>query len=237
MSLSDLFKDLDPSIGEPLEKVTEALRDEIRSQIDGVRSDVQGLVSEGSGSATASGHNALDELKHATSGIDSSSDQAAILTALLEGAGRFSSRSAFFLLRDEGARCWGSLGFDENEDSMRGEVVPANGDSAWSRIRDGAGTLGLNAEDCAVFCSHFEAPVPTMGALFPLSLGDHVAGCLYADQLNGDSLNLTALQLLTFVAGQTLETLPVRKRRSTPALIVAALGAPAVMPEPIACSL
>ena len=233
MSLSDHFQDLDPSIAGPLQKVTELLRDEIRLQIDGVRQDVQGLAGgEGHGAPTATAdgesQDALDELKHATAGIDSSKDQAAILSALLEGAGRFCSRSAFFLVRDDGVRCWGSLGFESAGRNMQGEVLAANGNSAWAQIGTGSGTLGLTAEECALFCGQIEAPVPKLGALFPLSLGSQVAGFLYADQLGAGSLNLTALQLLTFVAGQTLETLPVRRRESTPALVVAS---PAPEPE------
>ncbi len=246
MSLSELFQDLDPKIAGPLQRITEALRAEISSQIDGVRRDVQSLAG-GDATAAASGVrpaardaglDALEELKHAAAGIDRSTQQAAILTGLLEGAGRFSSRAAFVLIRDDGHRCWGSLGFDDARREMQGAAVEVpNGDSVWSRIREGAGTCGLTAAECAVFCSQFEASTPSMGALLPLSLGEHVAGYLYADRVGDQPLNLSALQLLTFVAGQTLETLPVRKRRSTPALTVAeavAAPAPAAVLEPAA---
>lgn len=232
MSLSELFKDLDPTIAGPLEKVTAALQEEIRSQIDGVRKDVRALSSAQGGAAPAragsSDQDAIDDLKHAIAGVDGASDQGSILAALLEASGRFSSRSAFFLLRPDGAQCWGSLGFE----GMHGQSVSTDGDSSWARIGQGEGTLGMSAEECADFCSQFGATAPQMGALFPLSLGDHIAGCLYVDQLEGDSLNISALQVLTFVAGQTLETLPVRRRSSTPALVVAAaIAAPAAAVE------
>ncbi len=241
MSMSELFRDLDPKIAGPLERITEALRAEIGTQIDGVRQDVQSLIS---GEAVEPAPpppappeelDALEELKHAAAGIDRSTKQAAILDALLEGAGRFSSRAAFVLIREDGQRCWGSLGFDDANRQMQGASVEVpNGDSAWARIEDGAGTHGLSADECAVFCSQFEVTVPSVGALLPLSLGDHVAGYLYADRLGDDPLNISALQLLTFVAGQTLETLPVRKRNSTPALTVAAAGAVPAIEAPVA---
>ncbi len=240
MSLSDLFADLDPKIAGPLSKITEALRTEIGQQIEGVRKDVRSLVgtdteepSEAPAPPAApdgEGLDPLEELKLAAAAIDRSDKQASILTALLEGARRFSSRSAFVLIRDDGQRCWDSVGFEGTTRKMQGaRVEVANGGSPWSHIQDGAGTRGLNAEECAGFCAQFEAPVPKLGALLPLSLGDHVAGYLYADGLGEEPLNITALQLLTFVAGQTLETLPVRKRSSTPALVVA--GAEAAAPS------
>lgn len=233
MSLDELFQDLDPKIAGPLQRITEALRAEIGSQIDGVRQDVQSLVGDRPAPPPATDElDPLEELKHATANIDRATKQASILTALLEGAGRFSSRSAFILIRDDGQRCWDSLGFDDAGRDMRGASVEvSNGNSVWSRIGDGAGSCGLSAEECAIFCSQFEASTPDLGALLPLSLGDHVAGYLYADRVGGDALNITALQLLTFVAGQTLETLPVRGRSSTPTLIVADIvAAPAVAP-------
>ncbi len=247
MSMSELFGDLDPKIAGPLERITEALRAEISSQIEGVRRDVQSLVAsdataaarQPAAAAAAGGLDALEELKRAAAGIDRSTQQAAILTGLLEGAERFSSRVAFVLIRDDGQRCWGSLGFEDAGRQLQGATIEVpNGDSVWSRVSEGAGTCGLTAEDCAVFCSQFDASTPNMGALLPLSLGEHVAGYLYADRVGDEPLNITALQLLTFVAGQTLETLPVRKRSSTPALTVAtAVAGPApAVAEPAAAT-
>ncbi len=238
MSTSELYRDLDPKIAGPLAKVTEALKAEISSQIEGIRKDLQGLVSTDSSrsapSSPAGELDPLEELKLAAAAIDRSPQQAAILTGLLEGAGRFSSRAAFVLIRDDGQTCWGSLGFEDAGRQMQGEpVATPNGDSPWARAGDGAGTLALTAEECAAFCSQFDAPTPIVGALLPLSLGEHVAGYLYADRVGDEHLNITALQLLTFVAGQTLETLPVRRRSSTPTLKVAAAvaAAAAVVPD------
>ncbi len=247
MSTSEIFRDLDPKIAEPLAKVTEALKAEISSQIDGVRRDVQSLASGGSQAAGTGGGDTgreldpLEELKLAAAGIDRSTKQATILAGLLEGAGRFCSRAAFVLTRDDGEKCWGSLGFEDAGKPLEGATVSApNGNSAWGQVRAGAGTRALSADECAAFCAQFDASAPQVGALLPLSLGDHVAGYLYADRVGDGHLNISALQLLTFVAGQTLETLPVRKRSSTPTLTVAAAGmeaaatesAPAAEPTP-----
>jgi hypothetical protein len=234
MSLSDSFKDLDPQIAGPLRRITEALREEIRSQVDDVRKKLGTLGGTAVAPAAASegGADALDELKHAVAAVDGSTSQAAILTALLEGVGRFASRGAFILIRDDGMRCWGSMGFEGAERSMQGQAVDAPSGSAFGQISDGAGARALSADECAQFCSQFGAEVPKMGALLPMSLGDRVAACLYADQTGPGELNLSALQLLALATGQTLETLPIRKRASTPTLRLASTAA-AAEPAPV----
>ena len=44
---------------------------------------------------------------------------------------------------------------------------------------------------------------------------------MYCDRIGDEPFSVSALQLLTYVAGQTLETLPVRKRKSTATLTLA----------------
>jgi hypothetical protein len=71
MSLSESFEDLDPQIAGPLRRVTDALRKEIREQVDGVREEIGRLVRPGAAIAeTEHSPDPLAELKHAVAGID-----------------------------------------------------------------------------------------------------------------------------------------------------------------------
>jgi len=59
--------------------------------------------------------------------------------------------------------------------------------------------------------------LPLGGALLPLVLRDQVAAALYVDQPSvNDRLDLEPLQVLAFVAAQSIELLAFRQRPSTP---------------------
>jgi hypothetical protein len=61
--------------------------------------------------------------------------------------------------------------------------------------------------------------MPEEGALIPLVLRDRLAAALYADRLEEQSpYQLAMLQILTYVAGQALESLPMRQRSGTATL-------------------
>jgi hypothetical protein len=179
----------------------------------------------------------IEELKHAVALIDRATTQAEVLDSLLAGARRFASRSAVLLLRSAALEGWDGSGFGDAGAAVPNQEIELVADSPWGRLAQGRGGVPLEASDCAVLCDAIGAEHPAVGVLLPLVLGDRVAAALYADRLEGDgSLEISALQLLTFNAGQVLETLPLRNRSATATLRIADTAAVdeaiAVEPEP-----
>lgn len=242
MSPSEQINELDPKIAAALESLASDLRSEIDHKLADTREKLAGLARESREAAereaaerqsvaaaaspqaglAAAAPDAVEELKHAAARIDRAASQADVLNALLEGSGRFSSRAALFLVRDEGLECWGASGFEDPRGELAGLAIEPAADSPWAKLLAGRGGVPLEPGDCGPLCDPVEADRPTVGFLVPLVLGGRISAALYADRLNGGtSLDVSALQLLTFVAGQVVETLPLRDRLETASLKLA----------------
>lgn len=88
-------------------------------------------------------------------------------------------------------------------------------------LSQGRGTIVLSAEECGPICQGLAGAPAGTGVAVPLVLRDRIAAALYADRLDGGGPTLPALQLLTLIASQALETLPLRNRDATPSLHLA----------------
>lgn len=176
-------------------------------------------------------HGAFVEVRDALAAFDRAHAQAEILAALLRESSRFASRAAVLLLRGGELRGWGGQGFGEAEPAIR-ELSLTASDGVWGRLAQAQGAERLSSAECAVLCSRIEAPLPHDGVLVPLVLRDRVAAALYADRLDGD-LAIEALQVLGYVAAQSIELLPFRERPTTATLTLegGSTEAPPV-PEP-----
>ena len=177
-----------------------------------VRTEAQGLAEGLSSQARRGG---VSELREALGAIDRARSQAEILTALLEEAGRYSSRAAILLLRGGEVRGWSGKGF---EAEVRDLNLGAPGDGSWNHVFQGAGPARLSAAECATLCSRLDSPVPREGVVVPLVLRDRVAAALYADSTDGP-LTLDGLQVLCYTAALAIESLPFRERSSTATLV------------------
>ena len=164
----------------------------------------------------------LPELHTAVASLDQCRTQDEILSNLVESAGKFASRAALFLTREEGLQGWSSHGFTAGDEAFEELVLEYDEGSPWGRLAQGRGVIELDATECAELCSRIDNSDPLNGVLVPIVLRDHLAVALYADQVEGDeSISLFALQLLAYMAAQTLETLPLRERSSTATLRLA----------------
>jgi hypothetical protein len=237
MSLSEHFQGLDPKIAEALQRAVDGLRTEFRALLAEARGESvprdeiaaepeeasEASVEPVLSTASGDGFDVLEELKHAVAYVDRAATQGEVLDALLAGARRFSSRSALFVLRSSSFEGWGGSGFGAVSSPLQSLQLDPPGDSPWARLPEGKGGVPLGPDDCALLCDAIGAERPTVGVLLPLVLGDRVAGALYGDRIEGNgSLEISALQLLTYNAGQVLETLPVRNRETTATLRIAA---------------
>jgi len=164
----------------------------------------------------------LPGLHAAVASLDRCRTQDEILSSLVESAGAFASRASLFLTHEEGLQGWSSHGFREGDEAFEALVLEYDEGSPWGRLAEGRGVIELDATECAELCSRIDNSSPLSGALIPIVLRDHLAAALYADQIEDDeSVGLSALQLLAYMAAQALETLPLRERSSTATLRLA----------------
>ncbi|MDH3743860.1 MAG: hypothetical protein OES47_02025 [Acidobacteriota bacterium] len=252
MSLTDLFKDLDPTLAEVLDKTTRALRAEFDEKLELAMSP-QGEVAVAQAVAPAPEHepepeagadaaalgdllDPVEELKHAVTAIDACGSQGEVLEALVAGCARFSSRAAVFLLRGGDAFGWGGHGFDLNQEEFKKTRLQIESAPAWAALAGGSGAVALSTDECRRVTNLLSAKAPQMGILLPFVLGNQPAAVIYCDRLEDDQApQISALQILIFIASQVLENLPVRDRDHTATLRLSDSGAAVAMPvvEPI----
>jgi hypothetical protein len=233
-----MFQDLDPKIAGALTALRQEFEDKLTSLAQRLQEEIPEQAPEAPVAAPAApAFDALSELKLAAIEVDRAGSQADLLDALLKGAARFSSRSAVFLLRQASLEGWAAAGFGEQDSALKGLRLEPEPDSPWGQLGSAGGAFPLSAADCAVLCDELGARGSDVGVLLPLYLGEDAAAALYCDRVRPeDPFEISALQLLAFLAGQTLETMPVRGRDSTATLQLATLAStpeaqPAV-PEP-----
>lgn len=172
---------------------------------------------------------AFAELRDGLAALDHARSQADVLSALLEAAGRYASRSLLLLARTGELRGWGGRGFGD-ESGVRALGLPLPEGGPWATLAAGGGTVPLTAPQCAEVCSRLESELPRDGVLVPLVLRDRVAAALYADRTGGDELLLEPLQALVYAAAQAIESLPFRERGSTATLHLAVVETPPEAP-------
>ena len=122
MFTSDQTPDLDPNISMALERAVEDLRAEFSSQLKEAKNEIQELKTQLQfPTAVAepvrrryegleSSPDDLSALHYVVTQIDSSRTQAEILEATLAGSGRFASRAAIFVEKENAVQGWGSYG-------------------------------------------------------------------------------------------------------------------------------
>ncbi|MCA1629148.1 MAG: hypothetical protein LC774_02010 [Acidobacteria bacterium] len=186
-------------------------------------------ASRSSAGAGSSGDVAL--LKAAVDDIDSQRTQADILHALVNRAAAFAPRIAFFVVKNERATGWRARGLEGTvgDDAVREISLPLEADTilgevyrtraAWS------GAPGSKAEDHQLLSKLGDEPPHRMVAI-PLVARDKCVAVLYADSagLDGEAINLEALETVVRVTGMAVELLAVK--RGAPAQPSASAAAP-----------
>lgn len=242
MKLVEQLGDLDPALAQRLEQAVDTVRQEFEEKLTStVRETVaeetarisaeqladeqsRGGTAEAASEASADFFDTATELRLAALDIDVAASQAEILEALSRSALRFASRVAIFVNRGDELHGWSASGFGDSDATIKNSVLA--GDQVAPEGADrSTGSIALDSEECRVVCDALDAELPAMGLLMPFVLGNQIVGTVYCDRLGNAPFSVPALQLLTYLAGQTLETLSVRKRSSTATLNLA--GAPA----------
>jgi hypothetical protein len=196
-------------------------------------------ASRSSAGAGSSGDVAL--LKAAVDDIDSQRTQADILHALVNRAAAFAPRIAFFVVKNERATGWRARGLEGTvgDDSVREISLPLDADTvigevyrtraAWS------GAPGSKADDHQLLSKLGDEPPQRMVAV-PLVARDKCVAVLYADSagLDGEAINLEALETVVRVTGMAVELLAVKRGAPTQQQPSATASAPQQRQRPAA---
>ncbi len=152
-----------------------------------------------------------DLLRDAIIDITSQLTQAAILRSLVDHAGKFAPRGAFFIVKNEQFVGWRSFGNgvsipDEEIQAVRfpttSETLPAK---SVSSLATAEGVYGANSDD-ELFLEPLGFGRPDRMYAIPLTARGRGVAVLYADYgIEGIALNVEALETLVSVAGLTVE--------------------------------
>lgn len=149
--------------------------------------------------------------------VRQASGQKEILSALLDGASRFSSRAALFVVRGSSVVGWQGRGFASNEEVKNFALAADSGLSG--QVLEEKAPLRGKAEDLDVaFTTTFGAPQDGRVLLLPLLLKEKVAAVLYADAGTNSSgqLDDAALEVLVLSSGLWLEIVALRRATAMP---------------------
>jgi hypothetical protein len=178
-------------------------------------------ASRSSAGAGSSGDVAL--LKAAVDDIDSQRTQADILHALVNRAAAFAPRIAFFVVKNERATGWRARGLEGTvgDDSVREISLPLDADTVIGEVyrtrTSWSGAPGSKADDHQLLSKLGDEPPQRMVAV-PLVARDKCVAVLYADSagLDGEAINLEALETVVRVTGMAVELLAVKRGAPAP---------------------
>ncbi len=216
--VSKLREVVERVVSDTLEAHVAALKSEI---VERASRELESLVTEqaarapapeaSSDGSTPAGGAPTDLLNAAFCTVLDSGSQSEILSSLLEGTGKFSQRSALFVLKGGNAVGWRARGFDNN-DAIRSISFDPNSGLAGRAYGDRQTVQAAAAEFDAKFISTFGEPlVGTNAIVLPLVLRDKVAALVYADGGAIGKMDPSALECLTRGAGLWLEIVAARK--------------------------
>jgi hypothetical protein len=152
-----------------------------------------------------------DQLNSAIESMQQFTAQGDILRSLLDGAARFSGRSALFIVKGNSLTGWQGRGFP-HEDKLKSTSLDAGQGLAGRAIRDRSTAAAAAQEFDVGFVSQQGAPSNGNAWLLPLVVRDKVAALLYCDAgTHGKRVDSSALQIMVRSAGLWLEILAARK--------------------------
>ncbi|MCA1613427.1 MAG: hypothetical protein LC800_04560, partial [Acidobacteria bacterium] len=182
------------------------------------RAREQGQREAAQASAPARETSDMALLKAAVEDIDHQRSQADILNALVNRAASFAPRVAFFVIKNERATGWRARGLEGTvgDDSVREISLPLASDTVLGRVYSAretwSGAPGANADDHELTGKLGDEPPQRMVAV-PLMAREKCVAVLYADSagLEGEAINLEALETLVRVTGMAVELLSTKR--------------------------
>lgn len=155
----------------------------------------------------------ISELRNGINDISSQNSQASILKSLVEHAGQFTPRGAFFIIKNEHFVGWRVFGSEEHSDdqAVREVFFPVSADSTLGEsvksLSAVEGRFGTHKDD-SIYLDKLEFGEPDKMFAIPLVARGRGVAVLYADRGDkGEEVNVEALETLVRVAGMTVEIL------------------------------
>ncbi len=206
----------------------------------------QELAEKAAPTATAPAAVSSSMLRDAVAQLDGADSQAELLSRLLEQCCRFAGRSAL-LLGGAGTEAdstapaqlevWNASGFVSDGDSgLKGRSLDRP--AAWESVLAAKETVLFAGTDAAMFAQALGCELPTSAVAIPFILRDSAYAVLYADnycatdaadadaadkKAERDAFDIDALQLVSFVAAQSMECLNLRSVRPAATIVAPAL--------------
>jgi hypothetical protein len=182
------------------------------------RAREQGMQEAAQSDAQARATSDVALIKAAVDEIDGQRSQADILNALVNRAASFAPRVAFFVVKNERATGWRARGLagTVGDDAVREISLPLSADTMLARVHHSretwSGAPGANADD-ELITSKLGGEPPRRVVAVPLVARDKCVAVLYADSagLEGESINLEALETLVRVTGMAVELLATKR--------------------------
>jgi hypothetical protein len=153
-----------------------------------------------------------DAIRDAVNDISSKDSQSAILKTLVQHAGEFAPRGAFFIIKSGHFAGWKVFGTaDDMEQTIREVHFPISNDTILSSAVNSLSTVGGSAGDHtnnSSFLDPLSFGNPQQMMAFPLIARGRGVAVLYVDSGDGQGdINRDALETIIKVAGLTVELL------------------------------
>ena len=148
--------------------------------------------------------------------IDRQRTQAGVLSTMIEAAGRFAPRVAFFVVRSGTVIGWKAHGFENglSDDTVGQLAAPIASQTLLTEALSTKSTIvsGENTDPAELsFLGEYAEPQARRAAAVPLVVRGKAAAVLYADSGEGEELDLQRLEALLRVTGMAIELLPIRR--------------------------
>lgn len=163
-------------------------------------------------------------VKSSIAAIEGSRTQVDVLTHFLTEAQVHSSRAALLVLRNDRLTGWKALGYDASggrDDSVKGLDLAAGDDPfVEACLQAEKPIVAVPPSESGALRRALGGHPPARTLLVPMVIRDRIAGLLCADELPGEEgrLNESAIEVLTFVTGLSVDLLAARKKIPSPAL-------------------
>jgi len=163
----------------------------------------------GGGGEAPTGGSATDLLAAVTA-IQLGTTQREILRSLLDTMGKYSGRSALFVVKGGAATGWQGRGFSNNDGIKDLQLDTHDGMVARS-LQSRSVITGTSSEMGKGFVSQLGSPANDQVIVLPLLLKDKIAALVYADGGADNLLDSAALEVLVLSTSAWLEVASLRK--------------------------
>lgn len=201
-------KEIQQVIESAVNEVFDAQVAKLRTKvIEKVLSDLEPVLSGGPPTGKPT-----DQLNSAVASLHDNTSQTDILGALLDGAAKFSGRTALLVVRGGEAKGWQARGF-EDDGGIKSVALDTGKGLLGRANQDRMPVAAAAAEFDSKFNKEFGNPADGNALVLPLVVREKVAAFIYADAgMDAHAkIDSSALQLLVRDAGLWLELLALRK--------------------------